>query len=256
MAMGCQGESLALGWMSRHLAHTFLISQPSEAGNLKRRVGVSEFLVESLIPKFEVNLVAGPSGAGKTRWLLGSLKKWERGLPFLGRTSYPCKWAYAASDRSLASVHRTLKDIGIEPDSINIIPAWGKHYKTLPQIFDAAKGYELLVIEGFANYAEDTTSKAVRNFLAAVQRTIENDGQTLIGIVESPKMKPTERYQNPRQRVSGAAAWAHYTETIFLVEPEDVSDPSLGTRRLYVCPRNEAGVVLKAAFDSEGRLIF
>ncbi len=216
------------------------------------------FLVDSLIPEHEINLVAGPSGAGKTRWLLQTLKKWEAGEPFLGHTSYPAKWCYVASDRTLASVHRTLDSMGIDPKGLNIIPAWGADYKTLPQIFDAinGSGAKLAVIEAFGEFAEEPTGKAVRNYLAAVQRTIAKDQITLIGVVESPKMKPHERYENPRQRVSGAAAWAHFTETIFLVEPENVSDPSSPTRRLTVCPRNREGLILKAAFDSMGRLVF
>lgn len=219
---------------------------------------MSDFLVESLLPEHEINLVAGPSGAGKTRWLLQTLKQWETGAKFLGHTSYPCPWVYVASDRTLASVHRTLNSMGIDPKSLDIVPAWGADYKTLPQIFDAIgeRGAKLAVIEAFGEFAEEPTGKAVRNYLAAVQRMIAKDGITLIGVVESPKMKPHERYENPRQRVSGAAAWAHFTETIFLVEPENVSDPSSPTRRLTVCPRNQEGLILKSAFDNQGRLIF
>ena len=219
----------------------------------------SEFLIDCILPKREISLVAGPSGAGKTRWLLNMLvNEWQRGMPVLGYESHPCKWVYVASDRSLASVHRTLRDIGINPESINIIPAWGKDSKSLPQIFDAIKasGAGLAVIEGFGGYAEEGTPNAVRKYLRAVQHMIECDDITPIGVVESPKMKPHDTYENPRQRVSGAAAWAHYTETIFLVEPEDVSDPRLPTRKLYVCPRNARGLRLKGQFDDRGRLVF
>lgn len=219
---------------------------------------MSNFLVESLLPERQIHLVAGPSGAGKTRWLLHTLKQWEAGRPFLGRQSYPCPWVYVATDRTLDSVEYTLSKMGIEPTSINIVPAWGEDYKTLPQIFDAinASGAKLAVVEGFGGFADQKTPDAVRSYLAAVYRTIRKDNITLIGVVESPKMKPQERYENPRQRVSGAAAWAHYCHTIFLVEPEEVSNPGLGTRRLIVCPRDEPGQILKSAFDSQGRLIF
>lgn len=219
---------------------------------------MSEYLIETILPTNEINLVAGPSGAGKTRWLLNMLRDWERGKPIFGYASYPQKWAYAPGDRSQRSVHRTMSAIGIDPVSMNIIPSWGTDYKTLPQIFDAAQKMEakLLVIEGFGGYAEEKTPSAVRNFLAAVQRVIEKEDLTIIGVVESPKMKPTERYENPRQRVSGAAAWAHYTETIFLVEPTDVSNPKLPERKLFLCPRNAKGAVFNSAFDETGRLIF
>jgi len=219
----------------------------------------SEFLIDCILPKHEISLVAGPSGAGKTRWLMHTLKhEWEKGLPVLGYDSNPCKWMYVASDRSEASVHRTLRDIGIDPKTINILPAWGKHAKSLSQVFDAIKaaGAKLAVIEGFGGYAEDGQPSAVRKHLSAVQHMIESDGVTVIGVVESPKMKPRDVYENPRQRVSGAAAWAHYTETIFLVEPTEVADPSLPTRRLIVCPRNAPGMSIDGSFTPDGRLVF
>jgi hypothetical protein len=183
---------------------------------------------------------------------------WEKGKPFLGFQSHPCKWAYAPGDRSQRGVNRTMREIGVAPEAINIIPSWGKDYKSLPQIFEAALKLEakLLVVEGFAGYADELTSHAVRNFLCAIQRTIEHDNLTVIGVVESPKMKPNERYENPRQRVSGAAAWAHYTETIFLVEPLHVSDPKRPERSLTVCPRNAKGFILRSEFDASGRLVF
>jgi RecA-family ATPase len=223
---------------------------------------MSNFLVDELLPENEIHLVAGPSGAGKTRWLLHTLKQWETGAPVLGHPSHPCKWAYVASDRSLASVYRTMTGIGVDPATLNIIPAWGKDYKTLPQIFDAVQlaKAKLVVIESFGNFLDQQTgdqkSASVKGFLKAVQSSIEHMHISLIGVMESPKMKPYEKYENPRQRVSGAAAWAHYTETIFLVEPEDVADPGSPARRLTVCPRNSAGAIYKAAFDSCGRLIF
>ncbi len=217
-----------------------------------------EFLVETIIPTREISLVAGPSGAGKTRWLLNMLKRWEKGDDFLGYHSYPVKWAYAPGDRSQPSVARTLRDLGLTPKDLNIIPSWGSDYKTLPQIVDAALSIKakLLVIEGFAGYAEDTNGPAIRSFLCSVQRMIEKDDLTFIGVAESPKMKPYERYENPRQRVSGAAAWAHYTETIFLVEPSDISDIKNPSRKLYVCPRNAPSIELQGNFDTKGRLIF
>jgi hypothetical protein len=85
---------------------------------------------------------------------------------------------------------------------------------------------------------------------------LEKAEMTIIGVVESPKLKPQERYENPRWRVSGAAAWAHYSETIFLIEPSFAKDIDKPERKLYVCPRNAPGMELKGAFDKHGRLTF
>src|SRR5882724_4578706 len=218
----------------------------------------SSFLVDAILPTREIHLLGGPSGSGKTRWLMGLLQRWQMGLPVLGFKSHPVPWAYVGSDRSLLSVHRTLEDIGIDPVTIHIIPAWGKDRLTLSQIFDRAEalGVQLLIIEGFGGFAESDTSAGIRLFLNAVQSYIDQSGITVWGVVESPKMKPFERYDNPRQRISGAAAWAHYTDTIFVIEPSDPKTPTLTDRTLYVCPRNAASLEFRSTFTQNGRISF
>ncbi|MBO0887479.1 AAA family ATPase [Candidatus Bathyarchaeota archaeon] len=218
-----------------------------------------EFLIEKLLPANEIHLLAGPSGAGKTRWLIQMLKnEWERGFPVLGYHSNPVPWCYIGSDRSTKSVRRTISDIGIDPDTINIIPCWGRDRKTMAgieQVIEDSGAY-LAVIEGFAGFCDGDNSHHVRNFLCTVQAWIQHKNLTIIGVVESPKMKPYERYENPRQRVSGAAAWAHYSDTIMLVEPRDSRHPKLPDRILHICPRNASALEVHGGFTEDGRLIF
>lgn len=184
-------------------------------------------------------------------------EEWEKGIPFLGHRSYPVPWCYVGADRSLRSIHRTFLDIGLDPYGINIIPCWGKDRKTIPQVSDLVKDFKLIVIEGFAGFSEGENSASVRNYLTMMQRWCDEDGVSIIGVAESPKMKPHERYENPRQRVSGCAAWAHYTETVMLVEPKDCRHPSLPERMLYICPRNGGpGYEIEGNFSDTGRLIF
>lgn len=219
---------------------------------------MSEFLIDPILPKCEVHLLAGPSGAGKTRWLLNLLLDWEKGKPVFGYATNPVPWVYVGADRGMESVTRTLVGMGIDPKRISTIPAWDKGLN-FNQIMDAVdkSGAKLAVIESFGSFVEPPANSAcVKSFLHRASKWCRQAELTIIGVVESPKMKPYERYENPRQRVSGAAAWAHFTETIFLVEPTDVKDPKLPTRQLYVCPRNVAGATYTAAFDEMGRLIF
>jgi len=189
---------------------------------------------------------------------MGAMKRWEAGLPVLGYESHPVKWAYVGSDRSLRGTHRTIRDLGIDPASINIIPAWGKDRLTLNQIFDrgASLGAELLVIEGFGGFPETDAGQGIKSFLCSVQASIDRSGITILGVVESPKMKPYERYENPRQRVSGAAAWAHHTETIIIIEATDPKAPMEIDRSLYLCPRNGASQTFESAFTPDGKLVF
>jgi RecA-family ATPase len=214
------------------------------------------YLIEDLLPTHEVHLLAGPSGAGKTRWLFQMLLEWQQGLPVLGKKSYPCEWVYVSGDRSRDSVTRTLGGMGIDPDKVPLVPAWDDHMG-INEIFDEIQksGASFAIIEAFGSFVEPPgNGKCVKQFLQRCDRFMKLAECTILGIVESPKLKPYERYENPRQRVSGAAAWAHFSETIFLVEPDDLSVPDNPHRTLTVCPRNGPGMTFNMVFDSSGRL--
>lgn len=215
------------------------------------------YLIDPILPKHEISLLGGPSGAGKTRWLLDTLLQWEEGHDILGCPSYPVPWAYVSADRSLDSLERTLNDMNIPPKRIPLIPAWDlglKWHEVLDRV-EATKA-QLVVIEAFGSFVEPpANSRMVKDFLNTTARLIRRTGKTVIGVVESPKMKPHDRYENPRQRISGAAAWGHFSETIFLIEPLKSTDPGSPERVLYMCPRNGAGKVLGLTFDLQGHLI-
>lgn len=218
-----------------------------------------DYLVDVLIPKDENNLLAGPSGAGKTRWLLNQLLLWEKGEDFLGFKSHPVPWIYIAADRSMKSVNRTLKEMGIDPARIkNKIPAWDKSMNE-SQILDAIqayKGHHLVVWESFGSFVgHPQNGPRVKEWLLRTSKFCREHDKTILGIVESPKMKPFERYANPRQRISGAAAWAHFSETIFLVEQEDFDNPNNPDRTLHVCGRNSPAMKIILSFDHQGRLL-
>lgn len=218
-----------------------------------------EFLIDTILPANEVHLLAGPTGAGKTRWLLKTLKdKWERGKPVLGYKSHPVQWCYVAADRSMESVNRTFTAIGLNPKEINIIPAWGKNKLTLPQILDRieASKARMAVIEAFQSFSDSMDKQSVKGFLNSVQ-TQADKGLTIIGVCESPKMKPYEKYENPRQRVSGVASWGHFSDTIMLVEPHNNPETRADSGRiLHVCPRNGPMKVYLGGFSSDGTISF
>lgn len=214
------------------------------------------YLIESILPSTEIHLLAGPTGAGKTRWLFDTLMDWEQGLPVLGHASHPVPWIYIANDRSMDGVNRTLDTMEIARDAFPIVAAWDRHM-TFPQIIDAieAERAQLAIIEGFGGLVDPPChSHQVRRFLCSTCTILKETGITLIGVVESPKMKPKDTYNNPRQRVSGVATWGHHSETIFLVEPADASVASDPRRILTVCPRNSPGIIRQCSFTFEGHL--
>jgi len=154
--------------------------------------------------------------------------------------------------------------MGIAKNAINAISAFGREYKDWSRIIQAvvASHAELAVIEAFGSFVSPPgLSHQVKLFLNEVGAMLPPskdcpNGLTIIGVMESPKLKPGERYKDPRQRVSGVATWAHFTETIFLIErtsPETPSDPN---RKLYVSPKQGTGMERTSSFDAVGHLKF
>ena len=202
-----------------------------------------------------VHLLGGPSGGGKTRWLIPMLhNQWSKGQKVMGHKVYPCEWAYVPLDRMMASVEQSFETMGIKPYQVNIIPALDAGMTRIGQILDAAEYYQakLIVIEMFSYLLEGPhTPEAIRDWMGAVGRMLHGTGMTIIGTMEAPKMKPKDFYKNPRQRISGHARWGHMAETVMLAEP-NFKDES--KRIIGIYTRNDIAEEFDAKFDG-GRLV-
>ena len=160
-------------------------------------------------------------------------------------------------DRPYISVETTLLSLDIDPLHVNVIPAMDLGFKSITEVLDAAErdGAKLVVIEMFAYLLRGRQdSESVRDFMSAVQRMLTGTGMTIIGTMESPKMKPHDMYKNARQRISGPAAWGHCAETVFLVEPDPKCPEDSPRRTLSVHTRNGHAEIFPARFRKNGHL--
>lgn len=228
--------------------------------------GAVKDLVDKILPAGRVHLLGGVSDAGKTRFIIPAMVSFARGLPFLGHASHPVPWAYVSGDRVLEEAHDTISSMGIDPVTIPIIPAFGKDNKSTPSAVMAAAADltpppQLLVIEGFHDLVPGKdTRHDVRTFLSNMAAYCLDShafpaGLTILGIVESPKLKPNERYRNPRQRISGVSSWGFHSSTVILIEEaaEDYSFETPG-RTIWVCMKNAKRLKLAAEFNEKGQL--
>ncbi len=217
-----------------------------------------QFLIESWLPSCEVSLFGGPSGSGKSRLLFDTLLRWQKGDTVFGKRSNPVPWVYISADRSRDSVYRTLDSMGINPKDIPLLPAWNLGVDDVNYLLDEIEKRKvgLAVVEAFGSFVQPPgNSKCVKQFLLRCSRFMEKTGTTIWGVMESPKLKPFERYELARQRISGAAGWGHYSETIFLLEPTDLKNAEDPRRTLHICPRNGAAEVIDMTFNSQGHLV-
>ena len=194
------------------------------------------------------------------------LLDWEQGLPIMGNASHPVPWAYVVGDRLLEEAHDTMRGMGIPIAAVRMIPAFGKDNKDLNRIIFAAQELdplpELLVIEGFGDLVDmPGHRRQVRDFVSEVSSWCQSprdfpNGLTILGVMESPKTKPNERYKDPRQRISGCAAWGYHSSTVFIIESEKPDALGHSQRVISVSMKNSLSFARQGDFDSNGRLVF
>ena len=214
--------------------------------------------LQDVLTPHRIHLLGGVSDAGKTRFILPALIGWAGAPP----------WVYVAGDRTLEDAQDSMRDMGIPPASVPTIPAFGEHNKATwlevkLAIDRMAPQAELIVVEGFQDLCHGLGRKnEVREFLSNVSGYLSPSpqhprGLTILGVVESPKLKPQEKYANPRQRVSGVSAWGYHASTIMLIEAA-AKDEELKTRNrmLWVCHKSQPRRKLDGVFDANNRLIF
>lgn len=220
-----------------------------------------EYIIDRLFPAREVSVIAGPSGAGKTRLMLQMIWDWSQGKPVFGRPSHPTPWVYVSCDRSRAGVLRVLDDLALPFPESNMIFALDRGIENIDQLMLEAKKLlpdgGTLWVEALQWLAPEArgSNKIVGRFMNELVRHCQGNNFTLPMSAHTPKAKRNEEYAEPRQRVSGPMAWAGAAETIILVErmePEDASDTR---RRVFILPRNGPEESLTYEMDSKGHMI-
>lgn len=215
-----------------------------------------EYLVYKILPAYELHLLGGPSGAGKTRLVFQIYRQWCQEHRFLEweTNGPPPETMYLAFDRSTASIAETMADFpglkipwaSCRNQNINIL--------RLPELYPKVK---LFIIDGIATQLESGKTQdytRVSEYVRSLGKMCEIHKITIIGLMHSPKTKKNEGYENPRQRLHGSVAWAAFGESVFLFEPKEAKNPANTERRLFVCPRNAPECFLDYKFNKQGNL--
>lgn len=216
------------------------------------------YLIDQILQAHQPHIMGGPSAAGKTRWLLETFVKWSRGVPVLGHTSHGGPWLYVNSDRNQEDLDEIIRSLGIPKHLVPTLPAWDLRLGYTGIIDHIQRVRPQLVIwEGFDHLAGDrANSFIVTNLLQRVSDDMLKLDFTLIGVNERPKMKPRDKYTNPRERISGPAAWARHAGTIFLLEFGVESNPDDPSRKFYVCSRHGGGnKTYEGAMTPDGHIV-
>lgn len=220
-------------------------------------------LIDKLLPASRIHLIGGNSNAGKTRFLLPMLLEWQAGMPILGLESNPVPWAYVVGDRLLVEAHDTCRAMAIDPDRIPMIPAFGEKNKRWESVINEAAKRKIgfLVWEGFSDFCRGEKKKDVREYLSSLAAYCHssdffNNSLTILGVMEAPKLKSHERYDDPRQRISGLASWGYHASSVLVVEAARPLDMECPDRILHCSLKNTTSFSVAGSFDDNGRLRF
>lgn len=228
-----------------------------------------KFILEEVMPAETVHLVAGPSGAGKTKWVFQMLRDVREGKPVLGYRSHPTPFAYVTCDRSREEVLRTIEPIGFSEGDFPIVcldehPEWWKlddpkinpAKPVLEYVMRNHGEAELVVIDGMNTLTPGGRINdygVVATFLLWLRHWCRKNARTIIGIAHSTKMRENERIIRPRDRVIGSVAWAGNSHCIVLIEHAEGEES--GVRHVWLLARTVADAKFVYEFTSDGILV-
>ena len=205
------------------------------------------FIVDPIFPCGALHIITGPSGIGKSTWLLQLLYEWAHGRDVLGHKSNPCEWVYVSLDRSLADADRTLRRIGLGDwdapiyEMKDVMPRSSRGRLDVdPAISQVAEYFpkaKLYIIEGLQGVLPNTgrgqsQNKAEQLWAMRLRDEVLDKGITIIATTHTPKSneatgRKREAMLGSHSLIGAAGTIIHFAmppvqdETPGITEPED-----------------------------------
>jgi archaellum biogenesis ATPase FlaH len=223
-------------------------------------------IVEGILARDRLHLIAGPSGAGKTTLQGQMIEAISLGAPFLGHPTVTVPMLYITADRTRAEHLETCQRIGIDMDKMGVRIVTTDDYATLPLLYEildkhAKEGY-LVFVEPLPFFLVNAQNQPgnindpvqVARFLSTVKRRCSQGKYTILGSCHGTKSKENNNYSLMREKIAGTSAWGAYTGTNIYVEPQDPTDPESPFRTVHWLLRNSRSFSTQFQFTATGRL--
>lgn len=218
-----------------------------------------EYLVEGIFPTGSVNIICGPSGAGKTTLMFQSFQDWLLGLDVLGRASIQDadrrKLFYIAADRDEDDVRELL-----ERTNVTNIPFVAILDSTDVNMYlrAAPEGTSLLYIDGASVLVPGgriNDNDTVFKFMRGLRVWAKAHKCAILLSCHSPKRWKGEELINPRESILGSIAWGAAADTVMIMQEDNPKNPDDTSRTVVVEARHQRKRFLKFKYDeTDGRL--
>jgi len=211
--------------------------------------------VEGLWPKRRLNLIAGASGAGKTRWTIPQLFALQAGQSVMGKPTVPTRIAYVACDRTSEDAKDTMSDLGHDASKMFVFSFMDNEMEwSLQKVVEVLPlGTQLTFVEAIGALVREgriNEYHEVLRFGRNVNKSMRQSGSDFMGSTHTPKLKRDEEFKHTRENVLGSAAWAGIAATIILLD-----EMSTGQRAVTILPRDAEPQKLIYEFDQTGHLV-
>jgi hypothetical protein len=222
-----------------------------------------EHIIDSLMPRREVHILAGASGVGKSTLMFQLVDLLTNGEEVFGHPSHPVSIGYLCADRSDADLARTFERVRVKTQIPRYSIFTNDKFKDTHSATDAIRRLLLLhpevnfvILDAVSTFVENVNSaREVGNFLKSLTALAQANNITILLIHHTAKTKKDSGYSTPREKMAGCGAWGGYSNLNLILDAKDSSDPSDPYRILYVCPRNSTNFTIDYMLDSEGMLI-
>ena len=232
-------------------------------------IRTQEWIVDKIFPAGAMHLIGGPSGVGKTTWLLQMLHEWEQGLKLFGEyQSHPVPWVYISNDRAMRETTLTLERLGYSDwefeahalEELIYDKATGK-CKSPDFAVDILKRFpyaQLVVIEGLQAVMPDTSKTRSQNkqelLWALEQRYIlAESNRTIIATTHNPKINQAGAATNDeRSKFLGSQGFIGSCSTMIGFEKSTTDE---NKRNVTVMGRNFKDMRMLYSLDDNGRFV-
>lgn len=215
-----------------------------------------KFFVDGIWPRRRVNLIAGASGAGKTRFMAPQLFALLDGKPILGRSVEKLdRISYVACDRTSEDACDTMSDMGYDPKRLHIYSFMDNEVEwQLNKVVEAVPFHTQLIyieaIGALVPHGKINDYHEVLRFGRSVNKVIRQTGSEVLGSTHVPKLKKDEGFKHERENIFGAASWAGIAGTIVVVEEQDDE-----RRDIHILTRDGRKEKFTFEFNEQGHLV-
>lgn len=193
-------------------------------------------LVQHLLPRHEISIIAGASGAGKTSITMQLISCIQHHRPFFGMSTTPnTRIGYIAADRGGDSINHWAKIMDVDLSQIKFKSLVKdedidlKKFETNPMglllnLIRSMMPLDLLIIDPLIVFFGTDTKSYTTNAKCLIQlnRVAHQHKVTILGIHHAVKARTDFGFKRPQDRISGTGAFLGYSSTqIFLDTPEE-----------------------------------